>query len=82
MGKINVIKIGRTKKGLNQQEFADILNVTRQTVSNWETNKQAPDVHQLVQISLQLDITLDDLAKHFKKKEGSENTDESNRTNK
>ena len=38
MNKVNtMIKILRTEKGMNQEQLAEKLQVTRQAVSNWET---------------------------------------------
>ena len=33
----------RKQKGLSQEEVADKLNVSRQTVSKWETDQSMPD---------------------------------------
>ena len=38
----------RKKKNLSQEEVADKLNVTRQTVSKWETNQSTPDFDKIV----------------------------------
>lgn len=40
----------RKKKGLSQEEVADILHVTRQTVSKWETDQSTPDFDKVVPI--------------------------------
>ena len=38
MNKVNtMIKLLRTEKGMNQEQLAEQLHVTRQAVSNWET---------------------------------------------
>lgn len=34
------------KKGLSQESLADKLNITRQTVSNWELGQTTPDILQ------------------------------------
>ncbi|WP_139062915.1 helix-turn-helix transcriptional regulator, partial [Bacillus cereus] len=39
---VSKIKIARVEKGLTQQELADIVNVTRQTISLIESNKYNP----------------------------------------
>ena len=40
----------RKKKGLSQEEVADLLHVTRQTVSKWETDQSTPDFDKVVPI--------------------------------
>ena len=49
----------RKKLGLSQEEFAAKVGVTRQAVSNWETDKAYPDLDKLVTICdiLQIGIT-------------------------
>jgi transcriptional regulator with XRE-family HTH domain len=44
----------RKERGLTQEAFAKMYNVTRQTVSNWENEKSHPDLSTLVKISLQI----------------------------
>jgi len=46
----------RKEKGWTQQQMADQLFVTRQTVSNWENNKSFPDLETIEQISEKLGI--------------------------
>lgn len=45
------IKKYRTELKLSQEELADKIYVTRQTVSNWENDKNYPDIHSLVLLS-------------------------------
>ena len=49
------IKRLRKKKGLSQNDLAIQLNVTRQTVSGWETDKSYPDLDMIVHLSNFLD---------------------------
>lgn len=44
----NTIKNLRTNMGLSQEQLADAVYVTRQTVSSWENGKSYPDVKSLV----------------------------------
>ena len=53
----------RKSNGLTQEQFANMFSVTRQAVSNWENDKAYPDLHTLVEISNQFNITLDVLLK-------------------
>jgi len=48
---------------LTQEEFGRLFHVTRRTVSNWENRKSFPDLHILVEISNEFDISLDTLLK-------------------
>lgn len=45
------IKTLRKGRKLTQQELADALNVTRCTISNYETNRRQPHIHELKRIS-------------------------------
>ncbi|MCR4961844.1 MAG: helix-turn-helix transcriptional regulator [Lachnospiraceae bacterium] len=51
----------RKQKGLSQEELANRLNVSRQTVSKWEVGESAPDMEKLAAISELFDISLDEL---------------------
>lgn len=55
------IKSLRAKTGLTQEEFARKINVTRQAVSNWENDKNLPDIETLINISTTFNVSLDDL---------------------
>ena len=57
----------RKKHNLTQEDLAEKLNVSRQTVSNWETNKCYPDIETLVIISNKFNISLDILIKENEK---------------
>lgn len=53
----------RKEQGLTQEALGEQLHVTRQTVSNWETGKNYPDLELLVALSDLFDISLDILLK-------------------
>lgn len=38
----------RTQKGLTQEELAEWMDVSRQSISKWELNKTLPDVEKMV----------------------------------
>lgn len=57
------IKRYRTEMSLSQEELAEKVYVTRQTISNWENNKSYPDIHSLLLLSSLFNISLDELIK-------------------
>ena len=57
------IKKHRTEMNLSQEELAEKIYVTRQSVSNWENGKTYPDIHSLLLLSSLFGISLDQLVK-------------------
>ena len=57
------IKKYRSNLSLSQEELAEKVYVTRQTISNWENNKNYPDIHSLLLLSSIFHISLDQLVK-------------------
>lgn len=55
------IKIYRKNKGLTQEELADLLNVTPQAVSKWESENGLPDVSMLIPLAQALGVSTDAL---------------------
>ena len=51
----------RKGKNLSQEEVADKLNVTRQTVSKWETNQSTPDFDKIVPLCELFEISTEEL---------------------
>lgn len=51
----------RKEKNLSQEELASILNVSRQTISKWETDQTTPDFDKIVPICEFYNITTDEL---------------------
>ena len=49
----------RNEKNLSQEQLAEKLNVTRQTISNWENGKFYPDIDSLVNLSKFFNVSLD-----------------------
>ena len=50
----------RRSKGWSQDEFAQQIGVTRQTVSKWELDQTVPDMNKLIDISKVFGISLDE----------------------
>ena len=59
----------RKGKNLSQEEVADKLNVTRQTISKWETNQSTPDFDKIKPLCDLYEITADELLTGIKKEE-------------
>ena len=57
------IKKYRNDMKLSQEELAEKVYVSRQTISNWETGKNYPDIHSLLLLSSLFNISLDQLIK-------------------
>lgn len=51
----------RTAKGLSQLELAEALDVSRQSISKWETNVAVPELSKLVKMAELFGVTLDEL---------------------
>lgn len=58
-------KIRKYRAGmkLSQEELAEKVYVTRQTISNWENGKSYPDIHSLLLLSSLFNVSLDQLIK-------------------
>lgn len=57
------IKKLRSEQGLSQEALAEKVYVSRQTISNWENEKNYPDIHSLIMLSELFDVSLDELIK-------------------
>ena len=62
----------RTAKNQSQTDLADLLEVSRQSVSKWENDSAVPDLDKLIKISKIYDISLDELVFGEKEKKESE----------
>lgn len=65
----------RKEKNLSQEEVADRLNVTRQTVSKWETNQSTPDFDKIVPLCELFEISTEEL---LTGKKSTQKTEEEN----
>ena len=59
----NKIKKYREHINLSQEELADKVYVSRQTISNWENNKSYPDINSLKLLGNVFDVSLDEFIK-------------------
>ena len=60
------LKDARMKSGFTQEMVAEKINVSRQTISNWENEKSYPDIISVIELSSLYSISLDDLLKEEK----------------
>ena len=79
----NKLKDARIKSNLTQEQVAEQIFVSRQTISNWENGKTYPDIISIIKLSDIYDISLDimlkgdeDIMKHL---DESTNTVKSNK---
>lgn len=57
------LKAARQEAGLTQEQAAERLFVSRQTIFNWENEKTYPDITSVVRLSDLYSISLDELLK-------------------
>ena len=67
----------RKSKGFSQEDIANKLNVSRQTISKWETNSSTPDFDKIVPLCQLFEISTDEflMNKSIKKKNNKEKVD-------
>lgn len=53
----------RAERRLSQGELADALEVSRQSISKWETDASVPELEKLVKLSALFEVSLDELVK-------------------
>ena len=63
------IKLLRTEKGINQEQLAEQLHVTRQAISNWETGKTQPDIETLTRLAEIFDVSVERIIYGSERKE-------------
>lgn len=56
----NILKL-RKQRGLSLEQLGELVNVTRQTISNWELDETTPNPQQLKLLSKALNISIDEL---------------------
>lgn len=53
------LKVLRKKKGLTQQEVADLVHVDRVRITNWENGKREPNFEKLSMLACIFDVSID-----------------------
>jgi len=59
----NQIKYFRKRDSMSQEDLAEKIYVSRQSISNWENERSYPDIHNLLMMSVLFNVSLDDLVK-------------------
>ena len=72
----------RARLGMSQEQLAEAIFVSRQTISNWETDRTYPDVQGLLLLSNLFKVSVDSLIKGDVKEMKSVLTNEARRLNK
>ncbi len=57
------LKEARLNKNMTQEEVAEKIFVSRQSISNWENNKTYPDIGNVIALSDLYELSLDELLK-------------------
>ncbi len=57
------LKEARIRSGFTQESAAEKIDVSRQTISNWENEKSYPDIVRVIELSNLYSISLDELLK-------------------
>lgn len=57
------LKKARENKGLSQGDVANKLNISRQSISKWENDRNTPDIENLIMLSDLYEVSLDELVK-------------------
>lgn len=60
------LKSIRTQRNMTQEQVCEVLEVSRQTISNWENSHSYPDIISIIKLSDLYNISLDDLLKEDK----------------
>lgn len=55
------LTVARIRKGINQKDFAKILGVTNQSISDYENGRLNPSYEMMKKISEELDTSVDEL---------------------
>ena len=58
-----ILKKARENAGYTQEQVAERIRVSRQTISNWETGKTLPDIISIIDLSDLYQISIDELLK-------------------
>ena len=72
------IQSQRKLKGVSQEELADIIGVSRQSVSKWESEQSAPDLDKVIIMSDYFEVSTDYLLKGIESRDQAEKKENAN----
>ena len=72
----------RKDKNISQEELANVLDVSRQTISKWETGESMPDFNKIVPLCEYFEISSDELLTGIKKGDNLLDNQKENKKNK
>ncbi|WP_179395234.1 helix-turn-helix transcriptional regulator [Lacticaseibacillus absianus] len=55
------LRQARTAAGMSQEQLAEVVSVSRQTVSNWENSRSYPDIERVMRLAELYHLSLDEL---------------------
>lgn len=58
------LKALRLSKGLSQQQLADVIGTTQQSINKYENHSTEPDIDTLIRLADYFEITVDELVGH------------------
>ncbi len=53
------LQLLRKEKSISQEQFAEVMNVSRQAVSKWELNQSYPETDKIIDVSNYFEVSLD-----------------------
>jgi transcriptional regulator with XRE-family HTH domain len=62
---VSELKRARLAKKWSGQQLSKLMNVTKQTISNWETGKFEPNINQLSKLALLLETDVEKIMNDF-----------------
>lgn len=65
----NKLKEIRESKKMSQEEVANALHISRQSISKWENNRSSPDLDNIVALARLYDVSIDELVNGLDEKQ-------------
>ena len=62
----------RTERGMSQDDLAEKLDVSRQSVSKWETAQSTPDLDKIIKLANLFGVTVDELVRDEESEDAEE----------